>query len=188
MKVNHLHISGVAEIVPSRFGDERGYFSPVYNPSHFKNHGLHTDFCRLNQSFSALKGTLRGIHYQRPPNQEAKLLRVLQGKVWDLALDIRPNSPTFGQHVGVYLDAEQGNMLHLPAGTAHAFITLTENVLVEYLCSNEYTPSNECSIRWNDPFFSINWPIEPINLSEKDAQAPDFNPKHHLWPEHPLYQ
>jgi dTDP-4-dehydrorhamnose 3,5-epimerase len=133
----------------------------------------------VNQSYSAQKGTLRGLHYQREPYQEAKLLRVLQGKIWDIALDIRKGSPTFGKYHGVYLEAGFTNppkMFYIPPGCAHGFITLTDNVVVEYLCSSEYKTSHEGIIRWNDPLFAIDWPTEVTEISEKDLIAPDFQP------------
>ena len=187
MKIQHKSIDGVALIQFISFSDERGSFTPLYSCTDFQNHGLHSNFQRINQSYSKEKGTLRGLHYQTHPHSEAKLIRVLQGEIWDVALDIRSSSEHFGRYEAVHLKENDNKMFLIPSGCAHGFLTLTENVVVEYLCSGDYIPTHERSIRWNDPFFSIDWPIEAQVLSPKDLDAPDFDPKYHLWKEHSHY-
>jgi dTDP-4-dehydrorhamnose 3,5-epimerase len=184
MKVQEKTIKGVTLITFPRFEDDRGAFVSLYNSASFKEAGLIHSFQRMNQSYSKQNGTLRGLHYQHPPYAEAKLIRVLSGEIWDVALDIRSGSPHFGRYEGVHLKEGDNKMFLIPDGCAHGFLTLTDNVTVEYLCSHDYLPEYERSIRWNDPYFSIEWPRRVRVLSEKDQQAPDFDPKYHLWPEH----
>ena len=174
MKCISTNVDGVFVIEPQSFGDERGFFSPIYDEKRFSKYGLCTSFTRMNCSLSVEKGTLRGMHYQPSPYQEVKLLRVIQGAVWDVALDVRPNSPTFGQSFGVELSAHNRRLLYIPAGCAHGFQTLEQNTEVIYLCSNEYTAQHECGVMWNDPLFSISWPLPPTVISEKDQQHPPF--------------
>ncbi len=168
-------VDGAFIIEPPEFGDDRGFFSPVYDTKRFAANGLCTSFTRMNCSLSVERATLRGMHYQPEPYQEVKLLRVVRGAVWDVALDIRPDSPSFGKWVGVELTAKNRRLLYIPAGCAHGFQTLEANTEVLYLCSNEYTVQHECGIMWNDPFFSINWPLEPTVISEKDQKHSLFS-------------
>ena len=188
MKVEHKSLEGVALVSFPCFEDERGSFTPLFNSTAFKEAGLTHVFRRMNQSYSKENGTLRGLHYQLPPHSEAKLIRVLSGAIWDIALDIRSGSPNFGRYEGVYLREGDNQMFLVPAGFAHGFLTLTDHVTVEYLCSHDYHPKYERSIRWNDPYFSIDWPADVQVLSDKDQNAPDFDPKYHLWPEHTRYK
>ena len=174
MDMQTFSIQGLALITPPRFEDHRGFFEPVYNASAFRANGLPSEFCRLNRSFSKQRGTLRGMHHQLPPYQEAKLVRVLRGAVWDVCLDIRRTEPTYGEHVGFELSAENRLMALLPAGCAHGFLTLTDDVEVEYLCSSGYHPSHERSLRWDEPRFGIRWPQHPVCLSDKDRDAPPY--------------
>ncbi len=168
------NVHGAYIIESPQFGDERGFFSPVYDAKKFSDKGLCTSFTRMNCSLSVEKGTLRGMHYQPEPYQEVKFLRVIRGAVWDVALDIRTNSPTFGQWHGVELTAENRRMLYIPAGCAHGFQTLEPNTEVMYLCSNEYTATHEKGIMWNDPHFQIHWPLPPTVISDKDQKHPPF--------------
>lgn len=168
-------VEGAYIIEPPQFGDDRGFFSPVYDQKRFAQKGLCTSFSRMNCSLSVEKGTLRGMHYQPHPHQEVKLLRVVRGAVWDVALDIRPDSSTFGQWCGVELTSENRRLLYIPAGCAHGFQTLVPNTEVMYLCSSEYTAQFEKGVMWNDPTFNIEWPLSPTVISEKDLQHPIFS-------------
>lgn len=168
-------LDGVVEIRPRRFGDERGWFSEAYRRDAFTDAGIDADFVQDNESFSAPAGTLRGLHYQLPPHPQAKLVRVVRGAVLDVAVDIRRNSPTFGQHVAVELTARDGNQLFVPVGFAHGFCTLVDDVHVAYKVTAPYAPETERSVRWDDPDLGIDWRgldgRRPV-LSEKDAVAP----------------
>jgi dTDP-4-dehydrorhamnose 3,5-epimerase len=175
MEVDSFPIRGMARIIPPLFKDGRGYFEPLYSEKSFSELGLHSRFNRLSRSYSALRGTLRGMHYQRPPFQEAKLVRVLRGAIWDVCLDLRRSEPTYGGHQGIEITRENRVMVLLPEGCAHGFVTLTDDVEIEYLCSADYSPCHERSIRWNEPRFAIEWPLEPVCLSEKDSNAPLFD-------------
>ena len=168
-----LALPEVIEIVPERFGDHRGYFSVVFNREIYAENGISGDWMQDNESLSAQRGTVRGIHYQLPPHAQAKLVRVLKGAIFDIAVDLRRSSPRFGQWAGVELSAEKGNQLFVPAGFGHAFMTLTEDTQVQYKVDAGYAPESERSIAWNDPGIGIAWPTaaEPV-LSGKDAEAP----------------
>ena len=159
-----------------RFGDDRGWFSESYNAERFGKAGLGDVFVQDNHSFSAPKGTLRGLHFQTVPDAQAKLVRCTAGAIWDVAVDIRAGSPTRGRWVGARLTAEGGEQLYVPIGFAHGFVTLTEDVQVLYKASAVYAPASEGAIRWDDPDLAIAWPLAgaaPI-LSGKDAAAPAF--------------
>lgn len=168
-------LDGVIEVRPRRFGDQRGWFSETYKRDAFADAGITDDFVQDNESFSAPVGTLRGLHYQLPPHAQAKLVRVLRGSILDVAVDIRRSSPTFGRHVAVVLSADEGNQLYVPAGFAHGFCTLDDDVHVVYKVTARYAPETERAIRWDDPALGIDWPgldgREPV-LSDKDAVAP----------------
>jgi dTDP-4-dehydrorhamnose 3,5-epimerase len=168
-----LVLPEVLEIVPDRFGDHRGYFSVVFNREAYAENGVSGDWMQDNESLSAQRGTVRGIHYQLPPYAQAKLVRVLKGVIFDIAVDLRRSSPHFGQWVGVELSADKGNQLFVPAGFGHAFMTLTEDTQVQYKVDAGYAPQSERSILWNDPGIGIAWPTtaEPV-LSGKDGEAP----------------
>jgi len=169
-----LAIPEVVEITPARFGDHRGWFSEVYKDSAFENEGIAIDWTQDNQSFSAQAGTVRGLHFQTPPFAQDKLVRVLRGAIFDVAVDIRKGSPTYGHWVGAELLAGQLNQLLVPIGFAHCFMTLTRDTEVLYKVSAPYSKAHEGAIRWNDPALGIDWPelgAEPV-LSEKDLEAP----------------
>lgn len=168
-----LALPEVIEVVPDRFGDHRGYFSVVFNRESYAENGISGDWMQDNESLSAQRGTVRGIHYQLPPHAQAKLVRVLKGTIFDIAVDLRRSSPRFGQWAGVELSAEKGNQLFVPAGFGHAFMTLTEDTQVQYKVDAGYAPESERSILWNDPGIGIAWPTaaDPV-LSGKDAEAP----------------
>lgn len=169
-----LAIPSVVEVTPIRQGDARGYFSEVFKRSEFLAQGLDIDWVQDNQSLSATPGTIRGLHYQAPPFAQDKLIRVLRGAIFDVALDIRKGSPSYGRWVAQVLSAASGNQLLVPIGFAHGFMTLEPDTEVHYKVSAPYAPQSEGAIAWNDPGISIDWPSsggEPI-LSGKDAIAP----------------
>ena len=171
MNVIQTNIKKVIEIIPTIHHDERGFFKEVLHPDKLNDCGISHRFVQLNHSKS-LAGTIRGLHFQRPPYEQAKLVRVLVGTICDIAVDIRPSSPTYKQHVCVELSAEKHNMLYVPVGFAHGFYCVTD-CEVEYACGDIYAPQFEGSIRWDDPEINIKWPNTiDIGLSEKDSKAP----------------
>jgi dTDP-4-dehydrorhamnose 3,5-epimerase len=161
-------------------GDDRGFFARMYCSKEFKAHGLVTQFVQVNNSLSAQRGTLRGLHYQLPPRSETKVLRCVRGALWDVILDMRPDSPTFGKSFGAELTAENRRMMYVPKGFAHGFLTLSEDVETIYLVDEEFSPEQERGVRWDDPRFKIEWPSKPVVLSDKDRGHRDFDPKWHL--------
>ncbi len=166
-------LEGVLEIVPARFGDARGFFSETYNAARLVQSGVDLTFVQDNHSLSARRGVLRGLHYQLPPRAQDKLVRVIRGAIFDVAVDIRRSSPTFAQWVGLELSAEKWNQLLVPKGFAHGFVTLTENTEVVYKVTDYYSPEHDRSIRYDDPNIAIEWPIAFVDLllSEKDRTA-----------------
>lgn len=172
MKIIKTGIEGLVELQPNVLGDSRGFFFESYRESMFKKYGLETGFVQDNESFS-IKGTLRGLHYQKPPFAQGKLVRVLIGKVLDVVLDIRSNSKTFGQHHKVILDAEKHNQMYVPPGFAHGFAALEDSVF-SYKCTNYYNKESEDGVLWNDPFLNLDWGIENPIISEKDLVLPTF--------------
>ncbi len=176
MEIVSRHFEVVLEVVPSRFGDDRGYFSETFNSSVASAIGIEGPFVQDNQSLSRPVGTVRGLHLQLDPNAQGKLVRVLSGRVTDVALDIRPGSPTYGQHCAVELSAEVGNQLWIPPGFAHGFATLEPDTQVFYKVTNYWQQEAEQSIRWDDPALGIDWGIDPstASLSDKDRNAQSF--------------
>jgi len=174
MEIVNTALDGVVEIRPPRHGDDRGWFSETYKQHTLRDASIDIDFVQDNESFSAPIGTLRGLHYQVAPHPQDKLIRVIQGSILDVAVDIRRDSTTFGQHVAVTLTAEGGNQLLVPAGFAHGFCTLEAGVRVAYKVSGLYAPECERAIRWDDPELAINWklPSSGPTLSSKDEVAP----------------
>ena len=172
MKATETRLKGVFVLEPQVFGDARGWFMESWSQRKMEEAGIKVDFVQDNQSFSAQKGTLRGLHYQLNPKCQAKLLRCTRGRIFDVAVDIRKGSPQYGQWVGVELSAENKKQLFIPRGFAHGFITLTDDVEVQYKADNYYAPECDGNIRWNDPDIGVEWPIEAVILSEKDQQAP----------------
>ena len=173
MDILSLPIPDVKLVRPRRFGDERGWFMETYRREALADAGVTDDFVQDNQSFSAARGTVRGLHLQRPPRAQAKLVRVLSGRILDVAVDLRVSSPTFGRHVAVEIP-DDGTSLFVPIGFAHGFCSLTENVVVAYKVSAVYAPGCEAGVRWNDPALGIDWPVseEDATLSAKDRQLP----------------
>lgn len=172
MEFKALSLQGVIEIIPRVFEDERGFFFESYNEKVFKENGIADIFVQDNQSFS-LKNVVRGLHYQHEPYAQAKLVRVISGKVLDVVVDIRPHSATYGQHLKVLLDAEKQNMLYVPAGFAHGFTALEDTVFV-YKCTNLYNKASESGIYWADETLDIDWEVENPIVSEKDSVLPRF--------------
>ena len=167
-----LRIEGVILVKPKVFGDNRGFFMESYKKSEFIAGGINTEFRQDNHSKSS-KGVLRGLHYQAPPFEQAKLVRCMRGKIYDVAVDIRKNSKTFGEYIRVELSEENKHMLYIPEGFAHGFVVLSDEAELLYKTSNEYAPSADRGIRWNDEDLNIDWGIdfEPV-LSEKDKKQP----------------
>ena len=163
LKVDTHPIDGVLTLEPKRFGDERGFFSQTYSLRDLADAGFKRPFVQDNHSTSAVRGTVRGLHFQAPPRAQDKLLRVVQGAILDVAVDIRVGSPTFGHHVAVELSAENGRQLLIPRGFAHGFQTLTDRVDVLYKVTDDYAPETEAGLLWNDPKLGIVWPIAEAN-------------------------
>lgn len=174
--ITKTDLAGVVEITPRRFADSRGHFSETYNADTLAGVGIATRFLQDNQSYSKDIGTVRGLHFQSPPAAQAKLVRVLQGVIWDVAVDIRQGSPTFGRWIGVELSDTKGNQLLIPVGFMHGFVTRTADCMVAYKCSSTYAPDTEGSVRFDDPDLAIDWGIstDKAVLSDKDAAAPSF--------------
>lgn len=164
--------TGLKLICTTRHEDDRGFFAENYNKRRFIDLGIDEEFLQDNHSFSREAGTLRGLHFQAPPNAQAKLVRCGRGAIFDVAVDIRHGSPTYGHWEGYELSAENGYQLYIPAGFAHGFVTLEPNSEIVYKCTNYYAPETEHAILWNDPEIGIEWPIkaDPI-LSDKDKAA-----------------
>lgn len=173
MDIKEPILSGVKLLQPKRFGDHRGFFAETYSQRAYATLGVDADFVQDNHSLSAAVGTVRGLHFQAPPHAQAKLVRCGRGAIFDVAVDIRRGSPTYGRWAGYTLSAENGAQLYIPAGFAHGFATLEPNSEIVYKCSDYYAPETEGSLRWDDPDIGIDWPITsaPV-LSEKDAAAP----------------
>ncbi|MDA7617991.1 dTDP-4-dehydrorhamnose 3,5-epimerase [Verrucomicrobia bacterium] len=162
---------GLVVVKPVRFHDSRGHFEECFHRKLFHENGIQGDFVQDNQSYS-IRHTLRGLHYQIPPCAQAKLVRVIQGKVLDVVVDIRLDSPSYGSHYKIELDAEKGCMLYIPEGFAHGFAVLSDSAIVHYKTTSFYNPHLEAGICWNDPELAIDWNIASPLLSEKDAQLP----------------
>ena len=171
MQFEPCSLEDVFLIASPRFTDERGYFTRTFCRDTFKDKGLLCDFPQSNISYNKLKGTLRGMHFQNEPFAEGKIVRCTRGKIFDVVVDIRPASETYGKWVGFELSAENGQSLYIPPGFAHGFVVLSASADFEYKCTDYYDPSDEDSILWNDPDLNIPWPIAHPVLSTKDASA-----------------
>ena len=174
MKKTNTNINGLIIIEPNVFEDTRGYFFESYNSDKFKTLGIDKSFIQDNQSLSQ-KGVLRGLHFQRPPYAQAKLVRVIKGAVLDIAVDIRKSSPTYGQSFAIELSEQNKKMLYIPEGFAHGFLTLENDTIFSYKCSDNYHPEVEDSILWSDKDLDIHWNIESPLVSEKDKKAQLFS-------------
>ena len=171
MQVTKTAIEGVLILEPKVFGDARGWFMETWSARKFEAAGLTFEFVQDNQSYSAHKGTLRGLHYQTAPFAQTKLVRCTRGKLLDVAVDIREGSATFKKWVAVELTAENKKQLLIPRGFAHAFLTLTDDVEIQYKADNFYAPNCDGNIRWDDPEIKIDWPFAPTILADKDAKG-----------------
>ncbi len=173
MEIIESPLKGLFIIKPKVFEDSRGYFFESYNTKIFEQAGLKLNFVQDNQSLSQ-KGVLRGLHFQNPPFAQGKLVRVITGSVYDVAVDIRKNSPTYGKYYGMELSAENKHMMYIPEGFAHGFLTLQNNTIFSYKCTNYYDKASEDCILWNDPDIAIPWNIDSPLLSEKDKAGKSF--------------
>ncbi|CAL8975218.1 dTDP-4-dehydrorhamnose 3,5-epimerase [Rhodoplanes serenus] len=162
-----------------RRGDQRGFFARLFCEQEFAVAGLSGRFVQVNNSLTAKRGTLRGLHYQLPPAAETKLVRCVRGAFYDVILDLRPDSPTYGQSFGAELDDENRLMMYVPRGFAHGFVTLRDDTEALYLVDASYAPAQERGVRFDDPRFAVAWPITPAEVSDKDRAWPDFDPKYH---------
>jgi dTDP-4-dehydrorhamnose 3,5-epimerase len=161
-------------------GDERGFFARFFCEREFGAHGLSTHFVQANNSLSARRGTLRGMHYQLAPKAETKVVRCLRGALFDIVLDLRKGSPTFGKSFGAELSADNRRMMYVPKGFGHGFVTLTDDTEALYLVDEFYSPEHERGVRWDDPKFGIQWPVAPVVMSDKDRAYRDFDAAWHL--------
>ncbi len=176
MDIQATSIPEVKIIAPKKFGDARGFFSETYNQRAFHEAGIRDVWIQDNHSMSGPKGTVRGLHYQIAPSEQAKLVRVVKGAILDVAVDVRKGSPTYGKHVACEISAEAWNQIYVPAGFAHGFCTLTPDTEVLYKVTSLYSKNDEFGILWNDPALGIDWPVKPADalLSEKDKILPTF--------------
>jgi dTDP-4-dehydrorhamnose 3,5-epimerase len=174
VQVESLAIPDVKILTPKRFGDARGFFSETYNKAAFAEHGLSLDFVQDNHSMSQAVGVLRGLHFQTPPFAQDKLVRVVKGRIFDVAVDIRQGSPTYGQWVGAEISAEAWNQILVPVGFAHGFVTLEPDTEVIYKVTAPYAPEHDRGIAWDDPDVAVSWPLNGIRptLSDKDTRHP----------------
>lgn len=174
MELIDLAIDGVKLITPRRIPDSRGYFAETWNRRVFGEAGIDVDFVQDNVSFSKERGTVRGLHFQKPPMAQSKLVRVLRGSILDVAVDLRRASPTFGRHVAATLTAASGDQLYMPSGFAHGFCTLEADTEVAYKISGLYSPEHDTGIAWDDPDLGIAWPLEGLDptLSDRDRSLP----------------
>lgn len=170
-KFERLEIADLILITPRVFRDDRGFFMETYKASEFKANGITEDFVQDNQSFS-MKNVVRGLHYQKAPHAQGKLVRCIQGSIWDVAVDIRKDSPTYLKWVGIELSEANKQMLYIPAGFAHGFAVLSDFAQICYKCTAEYNPHAEAGIIWNEPKLGIDWKVEKPLLSGKDAVLP----------------
>jgi len=178
----------VITVEPQVFDDERGWFMETYRKSEFSSQGMSEDFLQDNQSYSTGKGVLRGLHFQRQPAAQGKLVRCVVGEIFDVVVDIRKGSPTYGRWVSATLSAENRRMIWVPVGFAHGFLTVTNVAQVEYKVTAEYSSEHDRGIRWDDPAIGIKWPIQKPILSRKDAEAPLLKDvdNNFAWKEAPL--
>jgi|SRR5579863_1154698 len=167
-------LPGVFEISIEPHNDERGFFARSWCVREFEQHGLNPVTVQCNISFNEKKGTLRGMHYQAEPHPETKLVRCTRGAIFDVVVDLRPDSPAYKQWIGVTLTAENRRMLYIPAGCGHGLLTLEDRAEIFYQMSEFYYPELSRGVRWNDPAFGIEWPISPATISERDRTYPDF--------------
>lgn len=176
MQVENLSLAGLKLLRPEIYSDNRGYFLESYNQSNLAAFGIKDDFVQDNISFSLAANTIRGLHAQKAPYGQSKLVSVLNGKIWDVVVDIRPDSPSFGSWLGVTLCSEKREQLYIPEGFLHGFITLVPNVVISYKCGSNYNKNSEIGVVYNDSSLNISWPVDggQVILSEKDASLGEF--------------
>jgi dTDP-4-dehydrorhamnose 3,5-epimerase len=179
MKFHATELADAFVVELEKRGDERGFFARLYCEREFGAAGISARFVQINNSLSAQRGTLRGLHYQLAPAAEAKLVRCIRGALYDAIVDLRPDSPSFLRWFGAELSAENRRMMYVPRGFAHGMLSLQDDTEVFYLASDFYSPQDERGVRWNDPRFAIRWPLEPVEVSPKDRQWPDYDPAFH---------
>jgi dTDP-4-dehydrorhamnose 3,5-epimerase len=167
-------LKGAFLLEPEKIADDRGFFARIWCQREFQRHGLNPSLVQCSLSFNRKNGTIRGMHYQESPHEEAKLVQCIRGTIYDVIIDLCTESPTFGQWLGVELNAETRRMLYVPERFAHGFQTLADNTEVLYYISAFYTPDFARGIRWNDPAFAITWPRRPTVISDRDQGYPDF--------------
>jgi dTDP-4-dehydrorhamnose 3,5-epimerase len=177
MTVTDTAIPGVFVIESDAFHDDRGWFTPAWVASELDARGLSARIAQCSMAFNRARGTIRGLHFQAAPFEEVKTVRVLRGAIFDVAVDIRPASPTFKQWVGVELTAANGRMLYVPEGFAHGYQTLDDETEILYFVSTAYSPAHQRGVRWNDPAFGVRWPLgAPTKIHDRDRAYPDFTP------------
>jgi len=174
MKLIHTNLEGLVLIKPDVRSDDRGFFVESYSQRRLEQIGIFTVFVQDNHSFSSKKGTLRGLHFQTPPHAQTKLLRVTKGSIYDVVVDLRKLSPTFGKWRAFTVSAENFNQIYVPAGFAHGFCTLEKNTEIEYKVDCPYSQEHDAGVRWDDPDLKIDWPIKDPILSVKDQALPDL--------------
>lgn len=177
MQIEKTPIDGLLVITPDVFGDERGFFMESFNAERYREAGIDLDFVQDNVSLSS-RGVLRGLHFQRAPHAQGKLVQALRGKVWDVAVDIRNGSPTYSKWYGVELSGENHKQFWIPPGFAHGFVTLEDDTLFSYKCTEYYAPDHEDGILWNDSDLAIDWPITDVLVSKKDGKNKQFRDLH----------
>ncbi|MDX1631379.1 MAG: dTDP-4-dehydrorhamnose 3,5-epimerase [Thermoanaerobaculia bacterium] len=176
MIFEEVDLPGVRRIRPEPHEDERGLFARIFDRERFAEEGLVSDYPQHSLSFNRERGTLRGMHWQAPPYGETKLVRCVSGRLWDVVVDLRPESPTYLDSIGIELSAANRESLYVPEGFAHGFLTLVSGTEILYLISEPYRPEAARGARWNDPAFEIEWPHEPRVISDRDDAFPDFQP------------
>ncbi len=174
MRISPTALPGVMIVSATANKDERGVFARTYDAAAFAAAGLPTEWPQCNTSWNARKGTLRGLHFQASPRPDPKLVRCTRGRIFDVAVDLRPDSPTFRRWTSTELSEGNRDALAIPAGCAHGFLTLEDSCEVFYMMGEVYVPELASGVRWNDPTFAIKWPAEPVAMSEKDMRWPDF--------------
>ncbi len=174
MKFHETTIDGAWLIEIEPHEDERGYFARTWSASELAKHGLSTELTECSISQNAKRGTLRGMHYQVAPHEEVKVVGCIRGKIFDAIIDLRPDSPTFLRTFSTELSLDSGRLLYVPASVAHGFITLEDDCVVQYQIGGAYAPDAARGVRWNDPQFGIDWPLEPVVISDRDAAYEDF--------------
>jgi len=176
VKFVETQVPGAFVIEVEPHGDERGLFARTFCEQEFRAHGLATHFVQSSVSYNERRGTLRGMHYQAAPHGETKLVRCTAGALFDVCVDLRPDSPTRGRWVGVELTAARRNALYVPRGCAHGFLTLADHTEIHYSMDAPYVPDAARAVRWDDPAFAIEWPEPPAVLSDRDRTVPDYDP------------